>query len=52
LKPLGVAGTGAEEVAVDWPKPLIGTQRRSVWHLLRGANIDIICRRVAKKGML
>jgi hypothetical protein len=53
LKPLGVAGsTGAEEVAVDWPKPLIGAQRRSVWHLLRGDNIDAICRRVAAKGML
>jgi hypothetical protein len=52
LKPLGVAGsTGAEEVAVDWPT-LIGAHRRSVWHLLRGDNIDIICRRVAKKGML
>ena len=53
LKPLGVgSGTGAEEVAVDWPKPLIGAQRRSVWHLLRGDNIDAICRRVAAKGML
>jgi hypothetical protein len=53
LKPLGVAGsTGAEEVAVDWPKPLIGAQRRSVWHLLRGDNINAICRRVAAKGML
>jgi hypothetical protein len=53
LKPLGVAGsTGAEEVAVDWPKPLVGAQRRSVWHLLRGDNIDTICRRVAAKGML
>jgi hypothetical protein len=53
LKPLGVAGgAGAEEVAVDWPKPLAGAQRRSVWHLLRGANIDTICRQVAKKGML
>jgi 4-amino-4-deoxy-L-arabinose transferase-like glycosyltransferase len=54
LKPLGVSGSAgqAEEVAVDWPKPLIGAQRRSVWHLLRGDNIDTICRRVAKKGML
>jgi len=53
LKPLGVAGSaGAEEVAVDWPKPLIGAQRRSVWHLLRGDDIDTICRRVAAKGML
>lgn len=51
LKPLGVAGR-TEEVAVDWPKPLIGAQRRSVWHLLRGDNIDAICRRVAAKGML
>jgi hypothetical protein len=53
LKPLGVAGAaGAEEVAVDWPKPLIGAQRRSVWHLLRGDNIDAMCRIVEKKGML
>ena len=53
LKPLGIgSGTGAEEVAVDWPKPLIGAQRRSVWHLLRGDNIEAICRRVAAKGML
>ncbi len=53
LKPLGVGGNaGAEEVAVDWPKPLIGAQRRSVWHLLRGDNIDAICRCVAAKGML
>jgi 4-amino-4-deoxy-L-arabinose transferase-like glycosyltransferase len=51
LKPLGVAGR-TEEVAVDWPKPLIGAQRRSVWHLLHGDNIDAICRRVAAKGML
>jgi 4-amino-4-deoxy-L-arabinose transferase-like glycosyltransferase len=53
LKLLGVGGSaGAEEVAVDWPKPLIGAQRRSVWYLLRGDNIDAICRRVAVKGML
>ena len=54
LKPLGVGQStkGAEDVVVDWPKPLIGAQRRSVWHLLRGDNIDAICRRVAKKGML
>ena len=53
LKPLGVgSGTGADEVAVDWPKPMIGAQRRSVWHLLRGDNVDAICRRIAAKGML
>lgn len=53
LKPLGVAGsTGAEEIDVDWPRPLIGAQRRSVWHLLRGDNINAVCRRVAAKGML
>jgi hypothetical protein len=54
LKPLGLGGSAgqAENVAVDWPKPLIGAQRRSVWHLLRGANIDAMCRLVAKKGML
>jgi hypothetical protein len=54
LKPLGLGGSAgqAEEVAVNWPKPLIGAQRRSVWHLLRGNNIDTICGQVAKKGML
>jgi hypothetical protein len=54
LKPLGLGGSAGqeEEVAVDWPKPLIGAQRRSVWHLLHGDNIDTICGRVAKKGML
>jgi hypothetical protein len=31
---------------------MIGARRRSVWHLLRGRNIDTICRQVAKKGML
>jgi hypothetical protein len=54
LKPLGLGGSaeGAEDVAVDLPKPLIEAQRRSVWHLLRGDNIDAICRCVAAKGML
>jgi hypothetical protein len=54
LKPLGVGRSagGTEDVAVDWPKPLFGAQRRSVWHLLRGDNIDTICRQAAKKGML
>jgi hypothetical protein len=54
LRPLGVGRSagGTEDVAVDWPKPLFGAQRRSVWHLLRGDNIDTICRRVAAKGML
>jgi hypothetical protein len=54
LKALGLdANAGqAEEVEVDWPKPMIGARRRSVWHLLRGRNIDTICRQVAKKGML
>jgi hypothetical protein len=54
LKPLGVGQSAkdAEDVAVDWPKPLFGAQRRSVWHVLRGDNIDAICRQVAKKGML
>jgi hypothetical protein len=49
---LAEAARGRGRVAVDWPKPLIGAQRRSVWHLLRGNNIDAICRRVAAKGML
>jgi hypothetical protein len=54
LKPLGVtiSATEAEEIAVDWPKPLIGAERRSVWHLLRGAGVELVCRRVAAKGML
>jgi hypothetical protein len=54
LRPLGLGQSAkdAEDVAVDWPKPLIGAQRRSVWHLLRGDTIDTICRKVAKKGML
>jgi len=54
LKPLGVAGSAgqAEDIAVDWPKPLIGPQRRSVWHLLRGESIEGACRGIAVKGML
>jgi hypothetical protein len=53
LKLLGVAAgaDGAEEVTVDWRKPLIGAQRRSVWHLLRGSPVEAICRRVALKGL-
>src|SRR6478736_9745022 len=54
LKPLGVAGSAgqAEDIAVDWPKPPIGPQRRSVWHQLRGESIEGACRRIAVKGML
>lgn len=54
LKPLGLGQSGgqAEAITVDWPKPLIGVQRRSVWHLLRGASVEDVCRRVAAKGML
>jgi hypothetical protein len=53
-KLLGIAeGDGeAEDIAVDWRQPLIGPKRRSVWHLLRGKNVEAACRRVAAKGML
>ena len=54
LKPLGIAASAeeAEGIAVDWPKPLIGAERRSVWHFLRGTGVEAACRRVAAKGML
>ena len=54
LKLLGVAANAddAEDIEVDWRKPLIGAQRRSVWHVLRGENVEAACRKVAAKGML
>lgn len=54
LKLLGVAASAgdAEDIEVDWRLPLIGTQRRSVWHVLRGETIEAVCRKVAAKGML
>ena len=54
LKLLGVAASAgdAEGIDVEWRKPLIGAQRRSVWHLLRGDDIDATCRKVAAKGVL
>jgi hypothetical protein len=54
LKLLGVAAgaSDAEDIEVDWRKPLIGGERRSVWHLLRGENIEAACRKVAAKGVL
>ena len=54
LKLLGVAASAgdAEDIEVDWRKPLIGAQRRSVWHVLRGETIEAACRKVAAKGML
>jgi hypothetical protein len=54
LKQLGIAASAenAEDILVDWRKPLIGPQRRSVWHLLRGESVEAACRRVAVKGML
>ena len=54
LKLLGVAANAgdAEDIEVDWRKPLIGAQRQSVWHMLRGETIDAACRKVAAKGML
>ena len=54
LKLLGVTERAgdAESIEIDWRKPLLGAQRRSVWHLLRGEKIDAACRRVAARGML
>jgi 4-amino-4-deoxy-L-arabinose transferase-like glycosyltransferase len=54
LKLLGVAASAgdAEGIDVEWRKPLIGAQRRSVWHLLRGDDIDAACRKVAAEGVL
>jgi hypothetical protein len=54
LKLLGVAASAgdAEDIEVDWRMPLIGAQRRSVWHVLRGENVEAACRKVAAKGML
>jgi hypothetical protein len=54
LKLLGVAASAsdAEDIQVEWRKPLIGAERRSVWHLLRGENIEAACRKVAAKGVL
>jgi hypothetical protein len=39
-------------VVVDWGKPLIGVERRSVWHLLRGSGAEPACKRVAVRGVL
>lgn len=54
LKLLGVAGHAreAEELAVAWAKPLIGAERKSVWYLLRGHDVEAICRRLAVTGIL
>ena len=54
LEPLGIGGSAAEaqDIAVDWLTPLIGSKRRSVWHLLSGATVEAVCQRVAAKGML
>ena len=54
LQLLGVAASAgdAEDIEVDWRLPLIGTRRRSVWHVLRGETIEAVCRKVAAKGML
>ena len=41
-----------EDVTVDWAAPLIGTQRQSVWHILRGEAVEKACRRVAARGVL
>jgi hypothetical protein len=54
LKLLGVAASASdvEDIEVEWRKPLIGAERRSVWHVLRGENIEAACRKVAAKGVL
>jgi hypothetical protein len=54
LKLLGVADHAGdtENIEVDWRKPLIGAQRRSVWHMLRGDTVEVICRQIAAKGIL
>ncbi len=53
LELLGIAANAdaAEQVAVDWPQPLIGAKRRSVWHLLRGDAVEDSCRRWALTGV-
>ena len=53
LKPLGLGAreADAEDVEVEWRTPLIGAQRRSLWHLLGGKDIEPICRALAAKGM-
>ena len=54
LKLLGVAASAgeAEDIEVEWRTPLIGAERRSVWHVLRGENVEAACRKVAAKGVL
>lgn len=54
LKLLGVTASAsdAEDIGVDWRKPLIGAQRRSVWHVLRGEKVEAACRKVAANGVL
>ncbi len=41
-----------EEIAIDWPTPLIGAKRRSLWYLLRGDDVEATCRKLAAKGVL
>jgi 4-amino-4-deoxy-L-arabinose transferase-like glycosyltransferase len=54
LKLLGVGASAgeAEDIEVDWRQPLVGAQRRSLWHLLRGEQVEAACRKVAAKGLL
>jgi 4-amino-4-deoxy-L-arabinose transferase-like glycosyltransferase len=54
LKLLGLNGQEklAEPVVVEWNKPLIGVQRRSIWYLLRGTSVESICRRLKVTGLL
>jgi 4-amino-4-deoxy-L-arabinose transferase-like glycosyltransferase len=41
-----------EEIVIDWPAPLIGARRRSLWYLLRGDDVDATCRKLAASGVL
>jgi hypothetical protein len=54
LKLLGVGASAgeAEDIEVDWRQPLVGAQRRSLWHLLRGEQVEAACSKVAAKGLL
>jgi 4-amino-4-deoxy-L-arabinose transferase-like glycosyltransferase len=54
LGPLGISPDpdAIEDVTVEWPAPLIGKMRNSVWHLLRGGAAEEACRRFAVIGHL
>jgi Dolichyl-phosphate-mannose-protein mannosyltransferase len=52
LKLLGIAADAetAEDIAIDWRRPLLGEKRRFIWHVLRGDEIQSNCQRVARRG--